>query len=72
MKVWYHPQTGNFMINWQVYACVEIQDNQYQYGIHGVKLSYYQYVGEACENKNGITCIFNQEYLDNFEYIGEL
>jgi hypothetical protein len=53
------------MISWQCYANVEIS-------IDPVVANYFQYIGEACENKNGVTCIFGPDYLDNFEYVGEL
>ncbi len=65
MRVWIFPPTGELMISWQCYANVEIS-------IDPVVANYFQYIGEACENKNGVTCIFGPDYLDNFEYVGEL
>jgi hypothetical protein len=65
MRVWMHKETGKIMITWQCYGMwSEVRD--------GIKLQSPIYVGEACENENGIICIFSNSIYKYFELIGEL
>lgn len=65
MKVWIHRKSGKLMITWQAYAIwSEVRDT--------VKLEAPIYAGEACENENGITCLFSQGIYEEFDYIGDL
>jgi hypothetical protein len=72
MKVWIHPEAGELMISWHVFACVRLDEkNPYTIG-PGIEMNVYQYVGEACENSHGMTCVMPDTFLNNFEYLGEL
>ncbi len=65
MRVWMHKQSGKLMISWQCYAMwSEVKS--------GVTLQCPIYVGEACENENGVTVIFPQSIYNDFEFIGDL
>lgn len=65
MKVWIHKKTGDLIISFQVYAMwSEVRD--------GVTLECPIYVGEACENKNGVICILSNSIYKEFELIGNL
>lgn len=65
MNIWMHKLTGKLMISFQVYAmCSET--------INGVTLEGPVYIGDACENENGIVCIFKNTIYDQFEFIGKL
>lgn len=65
MKVWIHKETFQLMITWQCYAMwSEYREN--------ISLQCPVYVGEACENGNGVTCIFSTEIYKDFDYVGAL
>lgn len=68
IKIWLHIETMSLVLSWQVYACVELDTGDL--GHSQVQASAYQYVGEAIENEIGMTCIFPENYLENFEFIG--
>lgn len=65
MRVWMHKVTGDLMISFQVYAMWS--ETKFE-----VKLECPIYVGEACENPNGIICIFNNAIYEQFVLIGNL
>lgn len=65
MRVWVHRKTGEIMISFQVYAMwSEVREH--------VILECPVYVGEACENKHGMTVIMSNKIYEEFELIGEL
>ncbi len=69
IKIWIHPPSGEIALSWHVYGCVEADSNDIP---PHIILSAYQYVGEAIENKNNITMLVHENYLDQFEFIGML
>lgn len=68
ITVWVNKQKGQIALSWDVYAAVEWKHTT----PFPIELAAYQYVGIALENSNGVTCVFNKEALDHFEYVGEL
>jgi hypothetical protein len=65
MKIWCHKETGKLMLTYQVYVMwSEVRA--------GIKLEAPVYAGEACDNGNGVTCIFAPEIYEHFDYVGEL
>lgn len=71
IKVWIHPESGDLCLSYQVYVCLAVNNEEHKLPLH-ITVQAYQYLGEAIENKNGVTCIFHESYLKHFEYVGDL
>jgi hypothetical protein len=72
IKVWLHAETMTLALSWHVYGCVRAKASGDLDIPPHITIESYQYVGEAMENPNGVTCIFHEDYLKNFEFIGFL
>lgn len=65
MKIWIHKTTGKIMLTWQCYAMWSEERE-------AIKLECPVYVGEACENENGVTVVFPSSIYNHFEFVGNL
>lgn len=71
IKVWIHPKSFDIVLSWQAYAGAKASAQDFAIPSH-IELSSYQYVGDAVENKHGVTVIFHEDWKKDFELVGYL